>query len=673
MCMTAAHKYIIKLVANHIGLDQSAVEEFILDSERHMQLFSSFLDKDGVRSLKFYYQESVMPSIDDCGRTIPGVAKGTVMMRVLVTSGTGDKLRGSCVYFLRTNTDINITSKNMESEIFFGYLDMNQSSGILSAFESVLASVYLPAMKAYSRWGELEESPQGRKTKKHFIDNFDNFLMYLRSAQANSGEGVRLAKNTSEKVNLKEIKTVSDCIPISSNPDIVADMEDLASTWCKQIEQILAESDQMRKEADDTGPLAELEHWRQLMARFNALLEQIKSHECRIVINILNVARSKVLRKWRDLDKRITDNANEAKDNVKFLYTLEKYCEPLYHCDPISMIDCLPGLINAIRMIHSISRYYNTSERMTSLFIKVTNQMVTACKTYINGDGMTRLWEQPRQPLIEKLQHCVSLYKNYQAIFQRTKEKIEATPGEKPFEFSEMYIFGKFETFCRRLDKIISLLNYIESFSSLSDCKIEGMDAFASRFGQIYGSIKKKPYDILDQRKTDFDGDFEDFLRQMRDLEVNIQNFMDVCFQKTPSAFQALQLLNRFEKLNIPRLNVQHKYKAILLQFEQELEDIKKLYTKHKDDPPIVRNVPPISGKIMWVRQLAEKIQEPMMIFAEQTTCMKTDDARRIIKKYNRIAKLLLEYEILYHLAWKDSVDVATRCLLLTDFRNIPG
>lgn len=52
----------------------------------------------------------------------------------------------------------------------------------------------------------------------------------------------------------------------------------------------------MRKEADDTGPLAELEHWRQLMARFNALLEQIKSHECRIVINILNVARSKVLR-----------------------------------------------------------------------------------------------------------------------------------------------------------------------------------------------------------------------------------------------------------------------------------------------------------------------------------------------------------------------------------------
>ncbi|XP_062602161.1 dynein axonemal heavy chain 8-like, partial [Saccostrea cucullata] len=224
------------------------------------------------------------------------MSKGQIMMRVLVTSGTGDKLRGSCVYFLRTKTDVNITSKNIETEIFFGYLEVNQNAGILTAFESVMASVYLPALKAYENWGELEDSPQGRKTKKNFIDSFDNFLMYLRSAQANSGEGVRLAKSTSGRINLKEVRTVSDCIPVASNPDIVADMEDLASTWCRQIEQILAESDQMRKEADDTGPLAELEHWRQLMARFNALLEQIKSHECRMVINILNVARSKVLR-----------------------------------------------------------------------------------------------------------------------------------------------------------------------------------------------------------------------------------------------------------------------------------------------------------------------------------------------------------------------------------------
>ena len=48
--------------------------------------------------------------------------------------------------------------------------------------------------------------------------------------------------------------------------------------------------------------------------------------------------------------------------------------------------------MNAVRMIHSISQYYNSSERMSSLFLKITNQMINTCKKYVR-DGYTKLWD----------------------------------------------------------------------------------------------------------------------------------------------------------------------------------------------------------------------------------------------------------------------------------------
>ena len=82
--------------------------------------------------------------------------------------------------------------------------------------------------------------------------------------------------------------------------------------------------------------------------------------------------------------------------------------------------------------------------------------MVTACKEFITDGGLTKIWDQPRKPLIEKLESCIRLNQEYQQCFQKTKQRIEENPGQKPFEFSEMYIFGKFDTFCRRLQRVIT-------------------------------------------------------------------------------------------------------------------------------------------------------------------------------------------------------------------------
>lgn len=55
----------------------------------------------------------------------------------------------------------------------------------------------------------------------------------------------------------------------ANNSELVEQLEGVVSAWTNQIKQVLTESEQLRKEADDVGPSAELEHWKRRMVTFN--------------------------------------------------------------------------------------------------------------------------------------------------------------------------------------------------------------------------------------------------------------------------------------------------------------------------------------------------------------------------------------------------------------------
>uniref|UniRef100_A0A4W3JT40 Dynein heavy chain 5, axonemal-like n=1 Tax=Callorhinchus milii TaxID=7868 RepID=A0A4W3JT40_CALMI len=427
--------------------------------------------------------------------------------------------------------------------------------------------------------------------------------------------------------------------------------------WTKRIENVLAESEQMRKEADDIGPSAELDHWKSRMAKFNSLLDQIKSPQVRKVVGILQVAKSRSLKHWRELDGNITDVANEAKDNVKYLYTLDKFFGPLMKCTPVTMLDHITNLMNSIRMIHSISKYYNTSERMTSLFVKVTNQMISTCKAYLCQNVRT-IWEQE---LLKRIKECIQLNVEYQSNFHRIREKLRKNPKEKQFEFSENYIFGKFDTFCKRLEKIADILNTMENLSDLQNVKLEGFDEIYLCYQKIVNSTMSKSYNVLDYRKQEFDNDYLEFRYQIEGLYQSLQMFVDSWFEQSLTTERMLDLLAKFERIAGAQLDLTDKYLVVLQRYGRDLDFVRKTYQKQKENPPIPRNVPSVSGKIMWVRQLFRKIDVPMKFLKNNADILKTPEMKKVIRNYNKMAAVLLEFEMLYHRGWARAVDLA-RC-----------
>jgi len=184
----------------------------------------------------------------------------------------------------------------------------------------------------------------------------------------------------------------------SINQDMINDFERIFNQWSDKIEATLADADTDTSSKDkDAGPRVELEYWKQRMRKLTTVSEQLRSKNCRTVFDVLTAATSNTsdaagkprdkiylaTSKWKGIDLRVTEALNEAKDNVKYLQTLEKFIDPLYEGNPVTIKESLPALMNSIKMIHTIARYYNTNERMTGLFIKITNEMITNCKKNI--------------------------------------------------------------------------------------------------------------------------------------------------------------------------------------------------------------------------------------------------------------------------------------------------
>ena len=162
--------------------------------------------------------------------------------------------------------------------------------------------------------------------------------------------------------------------------DVREHFEQICEKWCDDAEKMLDEKQPAPKDGDEQGPETEFEYWRTRMAKFNHVVEQLKNPMARVVTGVLHTAKSKTLKRWRACDNGITDALNEAKDNVKYLSTLERFTQPLYSGNPEAIIESLPALMNNVKMMLTIARYYSTQEHMTTLFVKITNQMIKTCK-----------------------------------------------------------------------------------------------------------------------------------------------------------------------------------------------------------------------------------------------------------------------------------------------------
>ena len=580
--------------------------------------------------------------------TSPGVGEGAAPIVRLATD-SGARLSGDCVFCVRT-TKRQITVSNIAAELNFALLPIEDTpSGLLKGLHRLMDRTLMPMVQANSKWGKMKA---GDASKENFFRSMNNLVGSLSSASASVDSMVRLKATEEQEAVLATLGSPKAQAVAATKSEVIDQLQPMVDNWCAQVSKVILTNEQIRSEADNVGPKAELEHWKHRTAAFNGLLDQMKQTRCVAATNVLQISKSKVMDKWRKLDVRITEEANEAKDNVKFLQTIDELCEPLYQTDLAKMEASLPELMNAVAMIYSVSQFYNTPEHMSALFVKITNQMITSSREYVCRDE-PRIWEQDPADLSAALHKVQRLHAAYQRCFESERDRLAKDPTGPQFDFSVMSIFGKSILFITRTKVIERMLGVTVAWSKLVNCKIDGIEPFNAAFRTQFKTAKSKSYDPLDIRVSQYVEDCRNFEEGMGDSRGKLQEFCNGFFNQTLQSRSTLHILARFEPLRFLGIELGNHYASVLKAFARELEEARKMYQTERHEPIIPRNVPPMAGRIMWARQLFARIQCTMS--ALQDMCpdlLRAPEAKKIIRNYNKLGRVLMDYEMVYYDAW---------------------
>ncbi|CAG5115472.1 unnamed protein product, partial [Candidula unifasciata] len=318
------HKYLFTNVSHYLGISNEEVEEFVLDDALHMKTLSRFLQQDE-HIILFHHQKTRELTFEECGRSYALIAKDRIATRVLVSRGDAQPTEGKCVFFLKKST-VALEERNVAEELISGCMQVTPDCSILQAVANYVNTTFHPTLTHLQNWGVIKSSvaDADKCTYSAIFVGLDSFILHLSWAEQHVKNAVTLDSLDTEKMlHIDGVANAADFVNAAQNRNTVEIMEELATRWCQQVEMILTEADRIRREADDTGPKKELEFWLGMNARFSYLVQQLRDKKARAVFHVLH------------LDMKVTDHANEARDNVKYLYTLEKYCEPLYRCQPV--------------------------------------------------------------------------------------------------------------------------------------------------------------------------------------------------------------------------------------------------------------------------------------------------------------------------------------------------
>ncbi|XP_028567040.2 dynein axonemal heavy chain 10 isoform X2 [Podarcis muralis] len=499
--------------------------------------------------------------------------------------------------------------------------------------------------------------------RNEFLMNMQKFLSHIqRTIQQIEGE---------IKLEMPTISLDGDVNDLANDRDVVDTLEALAANWLMLISS--ADEELLKKVPQGNGPLAEIDLWRERNATLSALTQQLKLPLVKKVLEVLTAANIAIVDSLQIVINELCKHHVEAVDNVRFLSTLERHLKNLTHGTGFNIVlDTIPSLMNALRMVWIISRHYNKDERMIPLMERIAWEIsARVCKVV----DLRTLFKEDRQLAKTKMIEAKRTLEIWKESYFDIRAKIEASGRDARWEFDRKRLFEKTDYMAIICQDLYNILQVMEEFYNIFGPELKAVTGDPKRIDEVLRRVDGlvSPMEVLTfepfniRCATQWKIVMEEFKMEVLDIEKEAKSFIDDSFKTLRSAEAAFDMLLNFKHIRSREaINKQMmmKFNDILAQYCKEVEIVNNIFVSNLSNPPLCKNHPPVAGAIYWARTLFYRIKHTIVRFQEVEELLASERGKEVKQKYLEVAKRMKEYEDLKYDQWRENTEEKLPILL---------
>ncbi|XP_074463065.1 dynein axonemal heavy chain 10 [Larus michahellis] len=480
------------------------------------------------------------------------------------------------------------------------------------------------------------------------------------------------------KLEMPTINLDREVSALATVPEVVEALESYAMTWQKLISTALEE--QLKKVPQGDGPLAEINLWRERNDTLSALTEQTKLPEVQKVLAILQEAESEHTGDLQIVLRDLRKCHVEAMDNVKFLSTLERHLKNLTYGTGFHVVlDTIPSLMNALRMVWVISRHYNKDERMVPLMERIAWEISERVYKVVD---LHTLFKEDRAAAKKKIAGAKSTLEQWKECYFAVRAQIEISGREQHWEFDRKRLFEKTDYMASICQDLYDILQITEEFYNVFGPELKAVtgdpkrvDDLVRAVNRLTSPMEELTFDLFSiENAHDWKLIMEEFKEEVSVIEEDSKKFIDESFKTLRSAEAALDMLLNFKHIRSREtINKQMmmKFNDILDQYCKEVENVKQIFVQNLKDPPLYKNQPPVAGAIYWCRSLFYRIKHTIIRFQEVEGLLASERGKEVKQIYLQVAKRMKEYEDQKYNQWRDGTEQILPLLLKNNLLTV--